>query len=149
MAGTKHSKENPKKKASFNMSINRIELLNSFFDPSIITNNTDSNLTYELSVDINLDSENSFIIIIVGYVFLSNSKNVFSISVLNEFGIYGVANIKTEFKSEKAFVHLVGLSINHTRGVQSTLIQDTTIKNKYIPPITADRILQQFVRKVL
>jgi hypothetical protein len=90
---------------------------------------------YHLSAETSLNGPDKILSISIFYTFFSESTMLFRFNVVNKFKIF--ENSEKELtlihSNERFMKHLISISIDHSRGIQSILIKETPFKSLYIP----------------
>lgn len=110
----------------------------STFDPLVKTG-----LKYTFQTTIEVDTENSSIEIIIFYKFFSWELELFNIRVKNVFKVSSLPQVNAKNKTaiDDFIFLLTTLSINHSRGIQATIIRNTLLSTFYIPIMPRDIIM--------
>jgi len=106
-------------------------------------------LNYSLEADINIFTDKKIVQIIISYIFFQEEGKIFEITVENDFKVINMESLLGELGESKNdfLVYLTDISVNHTRGVQATLIKDTPVSNFYIPSINRDSLIEKVKKK--
>ncbi|HWB26664.1 MAG TPA: hypothetical protein VG738_14365 [Chitinophagaceae bacterium] len=133
--------------AGITFSIARIDLTNSVKKiPSTLNSQEFKDFRFEVETDFKLFPTTQIIQIIISYDFYLLGDLLLSMQVENDFKISNFADvvINNDIPDKEFLIFLVGISLNHSRGIQSVITKDTPISNFYIPPISRDKILNKF-----
>jgi hypothetical protein len=137
------SKRNKKSKQRqlVNYSVSKISLLHSDLNfPDHFQISPTDNLNYNFEVNFSIDKSNSILKIVINYEFLVNEIKVLDLKVQNNYNVRQLGLIFSGAEFDPFIIFLIELSVDHTRGIQSTLIKGTPIDNFYIPVIQRDKI---------
>ena len=118
------------------------------FPPGVNFDDTKS-MFYTFEVDVQVKHDLSIIKIIVSYEFLSNKTSILDLQIENDFKVLNLSKVitKGEINNQEFLVFLIGATLGHLRGVQSTLIKDTPISKYFIPFINEKQILSNIKKR--
>ena len=128
----------PNKKNTFDIifSVNDISLEESYVNKDIETDVTlQDKLRFKFSGETILEAATSMLKIIIYYKFLKEEVLLLDMKVVNSFKLRNLneSQMNKAHQDKKFIKSLVMLSVNHTRGIQSTLIKGTRFDKLYMP----------------
>jgi len=131
------------KKIPVNFIISNIRIIDSTPPPVEFIDFAREDLTYSISFKFATDINLNLIGVTIDYSFMHKGEIIHAISTLNEYKIIKPKITELEKNTEafeKILSHLAALSLGHSRGLQSTIIDNTAIKSMYIPTIAPSRL---------
>lgn len=144
------SKATPKKatakKSPITFNVTKILLLNHFLNQeNEFKNENRKNLKFAFESSVNIIADESVIQVITDYTLVYQNTDLFRMQVENDFKIDNFNDAVTDGKiaNQQFFIFIIGISITHSRGIQSTLIKGTALDHLYIPPISKETILSK------
>ena len=126
-------------------SIERIELIEKKINTEYKPKNEDD-ITFKLAVDLTANNQKSLLLVKIGCSFsFDGDVEIFSMIVDNE---YYISNLKSYIVnkkfSEKGFIeYIADLSLSHVRGIQSTIINGTSLERLFVPVLQLDNVANE------
>jgi len=140
-----------RKKSPITYFISRIELIHHNLDCPPELNYANAKYGYKFSADINIIKDESIVQVIINYEFSLDSHVLLYMEVSNDYKVNNLLDILVDDKISNAnfTYYLIILSLNHARGIQSTIIKDSPISTLYMPHIGKDKVFSKTTQQVL
>lgn len=134
-----------RKKQPISFSISTIDLIKGQISCPHDLDYTKDEYTYEYNISINIVKDQSIIQVVVEYIFNLGEHLLLDLNVSTDFGLVNIDEviINDQIRDPNFAYFLITMTVNHARGIQSTIIKNSPIHDKYMPSVDREIVIKQ------